>query len=586
MTTAGVSFLVGEGGRIPIFTGPENWPEFESNLEGQLRIHGWWRILIDEEAEPQESDFEKKSEYRKETKDWNLIQEKLLGVFQLYIDRDLRGRLEDYRQHKHTPSKNGLWNAISAYHVLKALLGVQGFIARRPISKVISQAKLNDYLLIKDYGNAIQEASSQLQELGEPLPDWFVSDRFIAGLGFSYNNWIDVQLAQYSANPVDEEGKMRYPTVKDMVASLLDRELVRSEGKSSHKALQTQSRSESRSNSKGRGQNNKDNCGACFGHHPKDDCWVRSEESWKTAPDWLKTKYSNWKEAQKDRRKVNQGQGGKRGNNKGNQAGQEGHSLLAQALKTTGVDNTWYCDNAASYHITHDRTLFPGNLNDASISVGSVTDSRLVGNGAGTARLPVRVGDSDIWINLYDVNYCPKAQCNLISIGFLEKKGCRCVIEKGRLSLFRPSGELTFQADRTSTNVYVLNQHYSPNMISSKQAAFKTTTKKITKALAHRRLGHMNNGDLDKLLKMSTGLKLDKNSPEPGFCEPCTKGKQHKTHSKEPPSHRVKEPGERWHANLVGGGQSLVSVGGAKYGIWLTCDATRYRVFRTIKSRD
>ena len=62
-------------------------------------------------------------------------------------------------------------------------------------------------------------------------------------------------------------------------------------------------------------------------------------------------------------------------------------------------------------------------------------------------------------------------------------------------------------------------------MISSKQIIFKTTTKKVTKVLAHRKFGYINNKNLDKLLKISSGLKLDKNLLKPKFCELYIKGK-------------------------------------------------------------
>ena len=60
-------------------------------------------------------------------------------------------------------------------------------------------------------------------------------------------------------------------------------------------------------------------------------------------------------------------------------------------------------------------------------------------------------------------------------------------------------------------------------MTSSKQATIKTTTtKEITKVLTHRRLSYINNKDLDKLLKISINLKLDKNSLKLGFYKLCT----------------------------------------------------------------
>ena len=49
--------------------------------------------------------------------------------------------------------------------------------------------------------------------------------------------------------------------------------------------------------------------------------------------------------------------------------------------------------------------------------------------------------------------------------------------------------------------------------------------------LTYRRLGYINNGDLNKLLKILIGLKLDKNSPKLGFYKLYIKGKQYKTYN-------------------------------------------------------
>ena len=67
--------------------------------------------------------------------------------------------------------------------------------------------------------------------------------------------------------------------------------------------------------------------------------------------------------------------------------------------------------------------------------------------------------------------------------------------------------------------------YYLFDIIFLKQIAFKTTTKKIIKILAHRRLGYINNKNLDKFLKILTSLKLNKNSPKLKIYKLYTKGK-------------------------------------------------------------
>ena len=174
-------------------------------------------------------------------------------------------------------------------------------MTRRPISDVIAEASLKDYASIRDYGNAISEASRRLKDLGDPLPDWFIADRFLRGLGLAYSSWTAVLLSEYSARPTDADGKTRYPTVKDMVASLLDWEISKGKDKEgSHRALYTKSRGS------GSGGPNVD-CKACLGKHAQNGCWVKNRESWeKNAPEWLKKKFTNWQEAKKDGRPWNQ----------------------------------------------------------------------------------------------------------------------------------------------------------------------------------------------------------------------------------------------------------------------------------------
>ena len=91
---------------------------------------------------------------------------------------------------------------------MKKLLRVQGFIAQKPIIKIIIGANLSAYLSIKDYGNAILEANKQLTKLGKPIPEWLISNYLLKGLGRAYNNWVDMVLAEYNTNPMGADNKI------------------------------------------------------------------------------------------------------------------------------------------------------------------------------------------------------------------------------------------------------------------------------------------------------------------------------------------------------------------------------------------
>lgn len=73
---------------------------------------------------------------------------------------------------------------------------------------------------------------------------------------------------------------------------------------------------------------------------------------------------------------------------------------------------------------------------------------------------------------------------------------------------------------------------------------------------------------------------------EPEFCKAYTLGKQHKMYSKEPLIDKTDKPRIRIHADLFGGGNTLLSVEGYRYGAILIDEATRIRFPITIKSKD
>ena len=86
---------------------------------------------------------------------------------------------------------------------------------------------------------------------------------------------------------------------------------------------------------------------------------------------------------------------------------------------------------------------------------------------------------------------------------------------------------------------------------------------------------------------MATGISFVKDSTtESEFCEACTLDKQHKVYSKEPAIDTTDKPGACINADLFGGGNTLLGVGGYQYGAILTDEATRMRFCITIKSKD
>ena len=172
----------------------------------------------------------------------------------------------------------------------------------------------------------------------------------------------------------------------------------------------------------------------------------------------------------------------------------------------------------------------------------------------------------------------------------LEKKGFEFSGKQGCLYVKDNKRNTLLQAKRTGT-VYPLLQSTSiHNTVSTTHPIYKTS-KPVARETWHQRAAHLNYRDLAVLPKVTEGVVF---TPEVNptdqhdaqFCDACAQGKQHKVHNKEPATNRATEAGIRLHADLFGGGDTLKSVEGYRYGGVVTDDATRMRFSMTLKTKD
>ena len=180
-------------------------------------------------------------------------------------------------------------------------------------------------------------------------------------------------------------------------------------------------------------------------------------------------------------------------------------------------------------------------------------------------------------------NYCPEIDTNLLSLGTLEAKGLHWGATNGLLEVKDQDGDVVMQATRVN-QVYPLNQPAEDYNMSPK--AYATNKKAVSKEVWHARLGHVNYKDLFLLPKIAEGIEISNASKDQEFCEACILGKQHKIHSKSPPSQRALVPGERLHCDLFGGGDTLPGVANIKYGVLIVDDASRIKIPITLKTKD
>ena len=164
--------------------------------------------------------------------------------------------------------------------------------------------------------------------------------------------------------------------------------------------------------------------------------------------------------------------------------------LRAKALHTRHTkDHAWYADTAATYHMTHNKDLFIGDLAPGSIVAYTILNEPIRSQGNGTILIHAKTG---VPLNINNVHYCPDASSNLLSIGILDQKGFGARIRAGTLSLLGPESDddVIFTATRTTDNVYMLNLASDKTPVSSPYPRAHLV-KPVSKDVIHKRLGHV-----------------------------------------------------------------------------------------------
>ena len=113
------------------------------------------------------------------------------------------------------------------------------------------------------------------------------------------------------------------------------------------------------------------------------------------------------------------------------------------------------------------------------------------------------------------------------------------------------------------------------------------STKVNEERLWHRRYGHLNEQNLQKLARKEMVKHFDYNvivKKDVGFCEACVEGKHHRSHFEASKTH-VSEPLELVHTDVCGKMREK-SIGGAEYFITFTDDKTHYTWVYFLKTKD
>lgn len=238
------------------------------------------------------------------------------------------------------------------------------------------------------------------------------------------------------------------------------------------------------------------------------------------------------------------------------------------------MDRTsWILDSGATAHICCDARYFC-KLEDVRGRTVTLADERkLKVSGIGTVKLDV----SGNVITLYEVLLVPELMVNYMSVSratyrhlkVIFTNRCAKVISRSQKSL------ITFNA---------VDSLFIKRISATKGAHVNHLCANIDLSLLHRRLGHVNVGDIEKMIKNNavTGIRTDVASSRP--CDICLKCKASQLpyqSSRTRSSRRL----ELVHSDLCGP-IATESLGGVRYFVTFVDDYSRYVWVYPIKFKD
>lgn len=239
--------------------------------------------------------------------------------------------------------------------------------------------------------------------------------------------------------------------------------------------------------------------------------------------------------------------------------------------------NVWYIDSGATRHMTCNAEFLHEPKSVTPTIPVRLGDNHVVGGSVvGSVRMALSVEGKKIQSIFSDVLLVPELQKNLFSVSAAADKGVETVFRLNDCVLMR-SGAVVGTGTRIG-NLYCLN--FIP--VSSESVSVASAAQDMH--TWHRRLCHASETRVRQLADgMATGITVAAGG-QSIFCEPCVRGKMHRTAISSQPAGRAKEKLELVHSDVCGP-MSCSSFGGARYFVSFIDDLTRKTEIFFIKEK-
>lgn len=253
--------------------------------------------------------------------------------------------------------------------------------------------------------------------------------------------------------------------------------------------------------------------------------------------------------------------------------------FLTANLAKTSKDEV-NMDSGASWNVTPQRSWFDEKTFrklDSPIEIHVADSNVILATGIGDLLYNLDTPSGSTRGRFERTLFVPDISTTLISVSQLTRSGkFRVEFTKDRCDIIRKhDGHVTGVATQTPDHLYRLNG--SP-VVHAKAAAVtspvvKPKGKPISMELLHQRLGHLNEQDINRLIRdgLVDGANVIKGALP--FCESCVHGKQHRSPFPSKTRKVAKEKLELVHSDVCG--PFTTSMGGKKYFVTWIDDCTR-----------
>lgn len=258
----------------------------------------------------------------------------------------------------------------------------------------------------------------------------------------------------------------------------------------------------------------------------------------------------------------------------GKQNKQSSNAFSAVFLSASFNRSDWYIDSGASKHMTPNEDCLTNKTNHDVKEIIIADRSSLPVTCCGDTQITTVVKNTSFDIPVTEVLCVPSLATNLLSVSQLMKQGNKVTFTDNSCYVYNRKDQLVATASQTG-GVYKLNIENAQCLLSS-----------VPGAVWHRRLGHLNSSDLQKMKNGAVkGMSFtEKSQITKSNCKVCCEGKQSRLPFPNA-GNRSTELLDTVHADICGPMETR-SLGGSKYFLLFVDDYSRMTYVYFLKTKD